>query len=221
MKKFLLSFLIVLLLLPLATACGAGYDYTVHISEARSDVFRAETDEFTVTVSCVSREHPYGADGVACPKSDTVEISLVPAQKPAEDYSILLESGGKSVGGEMSFRNAFGDWFFSQGVESFPEGSVSLTVRWGENARSLTATSVKTDKTLSVEDALGCAIKAEKDRIDRMTKGGAFLGEFHVRLLRRDKNYYYVGIVDTDGDVLSLLLDSETGEILARRDTKV
>ena len=51
-----------------------------------------------------------------------------------------------------------------------------------------------------------------------MTRGGVFYGEFHVRLLRRDKTYYYVGIVNSKGDILSLLLDSETGEILARRE---
>jgi len=39
-----------------------------------------------------------------------------------------------------------------------------------------------------------------------------------VRLLRRNTNYYYVGIVDTDGKTISLLLNSETGEVLARRE---
>lgn len=45
------------------------------------------------------------------------------------------------------------------------------------------------------------------------------MGEFHVRLLRRDANYYYVGIVDGKGHTISLLLDSETGETLARRES--
>ncbi len=218
MKRHILPIFFLLLLLPLS-ACGKSYDYTAHISELRSDIFRAETDEFTVTLSCVSREYPYAADGVACPRSDLVEISLVPAEK-ADAYEVYFVTETGEQGGEASFRNAFGDYFFSESVTSFPEETVSMRVVWGGETREVTATSVKNDKTLSCTEALDRAIAAEKDRIDRMTDT-VFLGEFHVRLLRRDKNYYYVGIVDKDGETLSLLLDSETGEVLARRDTRV
>ena len=60
-------------------------------------------------------------------------------------------------------------------------------------------------------------MNAEKETIANMTQNGAFGGEFYVRLLRRDKNYYYVGIIDTSGKTVSLLLDGESGEVLARR----
>ncbi len=209
-----------LLSLPLLAACGKPYDYSAHVSELRSDIFKAETDEFSVTLSCVSREYPFAADGVACPKADLVEISLVPVQKN-DTYSVFFKTSTGEQGGEAAFRNACGDYFFSESVTAFPEGSVSIRVTWNDETREVTATSVKNQKTLSPSDVLQKVVSAEKDRIDRMTSGGQFLGEFHIRLLRRDKNYYYVGIVDTDGDTLSLLLDSESGEILARRDSKV
>ena len=103
-------------------------------------------------------------------------------------------------------------------MEVFPETSVSVRIVWEGGEQELTATSVKNEKTLSVDEALGFAVKAEKDAVARMTKGGSFYGEFYVRLLRRNTNYYYVGIVDTDGKTISLLLNSETGEVLARRE---
>lgn len=218
MKKHIFPIFFALLLLPLA-ACGKPYDYTAHISELRSDIFRAETDEFTVTLSCVSREYPYAADGVACPRSDLVEISLVPAQR-TDAYEVYFATETGEQGGEASFRNAFGDYFFSESVTSFPEKTVSMRVVWDGETREVTATSVKNERTLSCTEALDKALEAEADRIARMTDT-VFLGEFHVRLLRRDKNYYYIGIVDRDGETLSLLLDSETGEVLARRDTRV
>ena len=61
------------------------------------------------------------------------------------------------------------------------------------------------------------AIKAEKETVKQMTRDGNFLGEFYIRLLRRNINYYYVGITDLNGTTVSLLLDSETGEVLAKR----
>ena len=89
----------------------------------------------------------------------------------------------------------------------------------GETATEVVATSVKTEKTLTPEQALDAALGAEKDYVAARMRGGAFAGEFRVRLLRREVNYYYVGIVDGDGHTLSLLLAAETGEVLARRES--
>ncbi len=214
MKKILFVLLAALLCL---SGCGGHYDYSQHISEVKSDIFCAETEEFTLTAACVSREYPYCADGIACPMSNVIEISLVPAERQNTEYFVYIGE----IGGEMSVRNAQGDYFYSESIDVFPEGSVSVIVEWGEERREIAITSVKNEKTISVGDALSYAVEAEKETISRMTKGGVFLGEFHIRLLRRDKNYYYVGIVDRDGETVSLLLDSESGSVLARRDTRV
>lgn len=217
MKKHY-ALLLAALLAPALTACGKQYDYSAHISEARRDIFRAETEEFTVELFCISREYPYASDGVACPMTDVVEISLTPAQPSDADYSVYV-LGEDPWGGETAFRNMYGDRFLSKSVESFPQGSVSLKVEWGEETREVTATSVKNEATLSVEEALSSAVQAEKEKVEAQFEGGTFRGEFYVRLLRRDKNYYYVGIID-EGGCLSLLLDAETGEVLARREGK-
>ena len=192
MKKFIPCFLMLAGLLSVLSGCG-GYDYSAHISDERSDLFRAETEDFTLTVACVEREHPFLTDGVAAERSRMLEAVLAaPAGSEYEIY--FLEDAPK--GGDMSFRSV------KDGV-----------------AEDLLATSVKAEHTLSPQQALDKALSAEKAKIDGMMSGGKFHGEFHVRLLKRDKTYYYVGIVDEKG-ILSLLLDSETGEVLARRQTE-
>lgn len=215
MKKPISAFLLILSMLPALTACG-GYDYSAHISEAKSDLFCAETDEFTVTVSCVSREYPYVADGITCPMNSVMEVSLVPAKSQICDYEVYL-LGETTWGGETSFRTYAGDYFYSESVRKFPEGNVTVQIKWEDETRELTATSVKNEKTLSVNEILEYAIKAEKETVKQMTRDGNFLGEFYIRLLRRNINYYYVGITDLNGTTVSLLLDSETGEVLAKR----
>ena len=114
MKKPISAFLLILSMLPALTACG-GYDYSAHISEAKSDLFCAETDEFTVTVSCVSREYPYVADGITCPMNSVMEVSLVPAKPQICDYEVYL-LGVTTWGGETSFRTYAGDYFYSESV---------------------------------------------------------------------------------------------------------
>ena len=219
MKKLFCSLLMLVPVLPALTGCSS-YNYDKHLSEVRSDLFCAQTEEFSLTLSCVSREYPYAADGVAAPMSDLVEISLRPVAAAMTEYTVTAVYEGGEWGGEMSFRNAQSDYYYSQGVEVFPSDSVTLRVSWGEETRDLVATSVKNEHTMSVSEALSCVLSAEKERINSLMRGGELHAEFHVRLLRRDKNYYYVGIVDESGKTFSLLLDSENGEVLARREPR-
>ncbi len=219
MRKRCFWFVPFLLSLPLLAACGGKYDYTRHISEIKYDIFRAETEEFSVTLSLSSREYPYADDGVACTRTNLAEISLVPAGGLSADFCVYVVQGESEWGGEASFRNVRGDYYYSQGVETFPEGSVSLRIEWESETRELVATSVKTADTISPEEALSFAVAHESEAIAKLTENGVFRGEFRVRLLRRDDTYYYVGIIDADGRTISLLLNSETGEVLARRES--
>ena len=213
MKKFT-SLILLAGLLPLLAACKKSPDYFAYVSELRSDLFTASEEEFSLTVACISREYPYINDGIKAPLSDVVEITL---EGDASEYSVYI-LGEESFGGDMSFRNTRGDFYYSQGVKSFPQGSVSLRVEWEDESREIVATSVKTEHTLTPEKALDLALETEQETLKRMTADGGFRGEFYVRLLRRDKNYYYVGIVDTKGKMISLLLDSESGQVLARHE---
>ncbi len=214
MKKLLFLF-IPLLALPMLAGCR-GEDYTKYLSYVRSDVFVAETEDFSLTLSCVTREVPYASDGVACAGQQLLEIELTPTQADGtENYSVVLE-GTPSLSGELSYRSVKGDWFLSQSVTSFPEGSVSLRLIKDGEATELTASSVKTENTLTPEEAVSFAVQAENELIGRMTAGKTFHGEFQVRLLRRGRTYYYVGIVG-EKENAALLLDAETGEVLARR----
>ena len=213
MKKTFLPLLILVGILPLFTACKHKPDYFAYVSELRSDLFMASDDEVSVSVACISREYPYNGDGIKAPLCDLIEITL---EGDADEYSVHI-LGEENIGGDMTFRNTRGDFYYSQGVKSFPQTSITLRIEWDDTARDLVATSVKSENTLSPQEALEYAVEAEKNLVESMSAEGAFAGEFYVRLLRRDRNYYYVGIVDKKGNMTSLLLDSETGEVLARR----
>ena len=199
-----------------AAAC-APYDYSDRLSEVRSDLFIAETEDFTLTLACVEREYPYADDGIPCPMTKSVQITLAPAGTPADEVTISVGEGAAQWGGDASFRTAYGDFYLSQGVDAFPEGSVDVRVVWGGKEVAIAATSVRTPQTISPEEALSRFVKSESEALSRMEREGVFCGEFRVRLLRRDKNYYYVAVTDGEKHI-ALLLDAQTGETLARRE---
>lgn len=217
MKKRIFLFIVPFFALIALSGCAKKYDYTAHLSEVKSDIFLASTEDFSVTLACISREHPYASDGIACPRSDVGEITLVSKTGAQTGFSVYVV-GETEWGGEMNFRSVEDDWFYSESLSSFPEGAVTLRVEWEDGSCEIEATSVKNEGTMSAAEALEIAVEHEKDYVDRLMQNGTFDGEFRVRLLRRDVNYYYVGIVSKDGRVLSLLLGAESGEVLARRD---
>ena len=215
MKKAALFLLVPLLSLVLLAGCK-GTDYTKHLSDVRSDLFAAETEDFSLTLSCITRETPYAADGTACNTQKLIEIAIKPSEDTDGSKSYRIElSGEPAISGELSYRTVKGDYFLSQGV-SAPEGSVTVRLSDDGETTELTATSVKTEKTLSPEEALSVAVDAERELIGRMTAGNTFEGEFTVRLMRRSRNYYFVGITGKKENA-ALLIDAETGEVLARR----
>ena len=199
MKKRTLLILATAALLPALTAC-APYDYSDRLSEVRSDLFIAQTEEFTLTLACVEREYPYADDGVPCPMTKTVQATLSPVTAPAGDVEIYIGEGEARWGGEASFRTTYGDYTLSEGVDDFPAGTVTVSVVYGETSHSLAA-----------------GVEAERETLERMEENGVFCGELCVRLLRRDKNYYYFAVTNGQERV-SLLLDGETGAVLARRE---
>lgn len=217
-RQIALLLSISLLLLPLLCFAGCGsVDYTQYISDCRSDIFLASTDELEITVSCLEREYPFAQDGFVGTLSRTVEVTL--AEKNLSDTVVevyFLEDVPR--GGEMSFRSVTGDWYYSRGVENFPEKTLSLRIVRDGKSEDIAATSVKNEKSLSPSAALDFALGAERETVSKLSSRGVFSGELHVRLLRRDKNYYYIGVVDRNKHTVCMLLDSETGKVLARRE---
>ena len=215
MKKMFLL-LVPLFALPFLAACKQE-DYSRHLSDVRSDIFVAETEEFSLAISCITRETPYAADGVACNTRDMLEIVLKPSEEAdgTASYSAALH-GTPSVSGELSYRSVRGDYYLSQGVTDFPEGSVTVRITKDGETQEVTAASVKSAETLTPKEALNFAVGEERELIGRMTSDSGFQGEFQVRLLRRNATFYYVGIIGKN-ESAALLLDAETGEVLARR----
>ncbi len=213
-KPFLL--VLCLFLLSFCCACKKKVDYFDYVSELRSNLFLAKTEEFSLKIYSVFKESPYGADGVAQPVAPRLEAYLL---APSGDQTVRLSFSidGKEYGGEMSYDNVKGEYFYGYSLDASKLSSIECTILYGEDRYTLNALSVLTDATLSPKKTLTMLIAECKQPFDELTDEYGFAGEIYLRLIYEDSPYYYVGLIDREGKIQAFLLSAETGKILARR----
>ena len=221
MKKIFCALAAALLLLAALVGCSTGPDLTEYVSEYRSDLFSGTDGKYTITASYSEREHPYEADGNPGKMSKLFEVALSAADN-TKTYSISYTLAGKTYTDELSFDSVRMVHTCSRSLPQPTEKSITFSVTDAEGTvADIGATSVKSEKALSLEDLLQAVSTAEKERFAALTSGNHFAGELYVRLLcENEQNFYYIGLTDKNGETYAMLADAETGEIVATRNNR-
>ena len=196
--------------------CKKQVRYENYVSELRSNIFLAETETLSLRVYSVSKESPYAADGVPQERFDRTEVYLV-APEGDEVCTISFMVNSKEYGGEMSFDNVRAEYYFYCTLDTAALSEIVCKITYGGVENELTATSVRTESTLSPSTVLQGLIDAEKPLFDSLTDKYGFAGEIYIRLIFEESPYYYVGIIDRSGNITAFLINGETGKILAKR----
>lgn len=162
------------------------------------------------------REYPYAADGVCAKTQELAEIYLTVPDN-AESYEISFSLDGKTYGGETSYDNVYGRFFYSQSMPAPKEREIAFTVTCRGESVTLIAKSVKNGKELTMPALIGKLSEQKKVYFDALTKGESFCGEIYIRLVYEDKVYYFIRVTETNGDSAYFLLDGATGTLLAEK----
>ncbi len=213
---FFLLLPLLVLFLPSIAGCTQEIVYFDFVSELRSNLFLARTEEFSLRIYSVFKESPYAADGVAQPTAPRFEAYLVApsGDKRAELYFTVEK---KTCGGEMSYDGVKGEYYYGCTLDVSALTAIDCVVTYGEEEIKLTAASVLTKDTLSPKAALNKLYAACSEPFLALTDKYGFAGEIYLRLIYEDFPYYYVGVIDREGNIQAFLLNAETGAILARR----
>ncbi len=218
-KNLLRFFLVSLALLGVFLFVGCkkqNIRYDQYVSELRSNIFLAETETLSVRIYSVTKETPYVADGVPQESSPRTEVYLV-APEGDEVCALTFTVGGKEYGGEMSFDNVRAEYYFYCTLDTSALREIVCKINYGGTECELTATSVRTESTLSPSAILNGLLVAEQPLFAGLTDKYGFSGEIYVRLIFEEKPYYYVGVIDRNGNITAFLINGETGKILAKR----
>ncbi len=211
MLLFALFFIIALF-----SACKKQLDYFSYVSELRSNILLAQTDEYLLTVYAVEKEYPYAADGVKRETSKRTEIRLL-APSGDKTYEIAFCVDNKNYGGEMSYDNVRAEYYFSCSVDVSNLDALDCKLIFKENTLDFHAKSVLTKDTLSPREIVEKVRLQESELFTSLTDKYGFAGEIYVRVLYEDFPYFYVGIIDKNGQISAFLVNGVTGKILAKR----
>lgn len=211
-----LVFLLFFVCVGIFVGCKKTIDYMDYVSELRSNIFLASEQDFSLRVYAVSKETPYVTDGIPKERSTRVEAYLV---APAGDKTckISFTFNGKEYGGEMSFDNVKTEYYFSCALDVASASELPCRIEYGDKTLELTALSVRTEDTLTPENILKDLQTEEPKLFSSLTDEYGFAGEIYIRLIYEDSPYYYIGIIDRNGQIHAFLLNAKTGKILAKR----
>ena len=215
-KKKILCLLLAALCVFLLVGCKKQVHYFEYVSENRSNIFLAETDELSLRIYAVEKETPYAADGIPREISARTEVYLT-APDGSKEYDLSFTANGKEYGGDMSFDNVKTEYYYFCTLDISELSSIPCKIVCGETVIELTAQSVKTDTTLSPKYVLESLVSSEQELFSSMTDKYGFAGEIYLRLIYEDAPYYYLGVIDRNGGINAFLINAQTGKILAKR----
>ncbi len=209
-----------MLLLPLLflVGCKKEIDYFDYVSELRSNIFLAKTEEYSLKIYAVRKETPYAADGIPQSGSSRVEVFFLPTQGNPT-VTITLKVGEQTYDGEMSYDNVKCEYYYSRTADASTLPYIDCTVVYGEQTLTMRANSVLTKQTITPKAALQKLRGSNGELFSSLTDSYGFAGEIYLRLLYEDSPYYYVGVIDRTGKVTAFLMNAESGKVLAKRES--
>ena len=221
MRK-LRSILCVFTIFALVVFCSCASDidgYDKVISEIRDNRLVASEGGFSYVATSGEREKDYKVDGESGERTEyfifTVEGFFATA--PTCEFSI----GEKKYSSVMQ-KHPFADSYSFEVGEKFDGNEITVLLKTDNEEKEVVLKTVKTEKTKSASFAFSVAQKELSSAISKHVENGKFDGEVYVRLVPNPtgddgRYFWYVAFYKSANECYSVLIDSESGEVLASK----
>lgn len=195
-----------------------------NLSEVRYNIFLAKNDEFTVTFMSGKREIDYEINGYNTKLIDFGILTLIVNDKKIKKQDIIctLKINNKMYNVDFE-QNPYDMSFVSdikQIVSNFDKLNANLTIN--KKIYKMELENINSNWNITWEEALKIAISSNKKNISKLIDGKEFCGEAYVKILYDDEIsndfYYYVNFVNRNGNNYAVMIEINSGEILAKRE---
>lgn len=229
--KILKKMLTIFLFVPLALLFGCHSNIKTAVqeklSEVRFNLFEASNEEVNVRFTSGFREDPYVLNGKSENKKEFGIITVkflknLPNKNTSPNFVITISD--MDFDGEFEL-NPF-DQTYVQDIETFvlDTSTVSIKIMFGEFVFESALKNISKDFSINHKDALQIFTKEFQKNIHNLLKNGQDF-EVYVKIindpnLEINKNYFYVSLISTQGESFSLIIDPNSGTILAKNESK-
>jgi len=225
-KKKILVFLLVVVSVFSFAACGKEkMNISNYIIEDREHLFTANDDLYNVSLSSGKREVNYNLDGVVNELTDFAILSLARNDfKPLanDTYAYVVTINDENLTGFLT-KNEI-DNVYSTDLEIAIPADATINVKISFTGYSINKDLANTSNDFAVDKntALNMANSELIKDVENITSDGSNI-EVVTKILKDHsstelkKYYWYIGIVSTNGETLGILIDANSGEIIAKK----
>lgn len=225
MKKKILILMLAICSLCLS-ACGKkDLDLSNYLIEQRQNLYVAQDEIYTTTFSSGMREENYAFDGI---KNNMTEFGIITlsrndcAAMSNDNYTYSIKINDQTYTGSLQKSEV--DNSYSADIQAVAPTDSTITLQILFTGYSFNKEMVNTSSKFTVDNAaaLNIANSALKTKIKQLTSDKNNKIEAVMKIVKdstsSESNYYwYVGIVSTNGDIVGVLVDSTTGEVIAKK----
>ncbi len=227
MKKKILLLALCVLSLGTLTACGnSKLDLNDYLIESRNTLYSASDDLYTLTLSTGKREMEYNLDGIIHEMTDFSLLTFArnDGEPMANDtYTYNITIGEEVLSG--AFNKSQVDNTYTIDLERAIPNDASIKAEINFTGYSFNQDLLDTTADFSVDmkTALKTANKELSEDITNILKDKNVKIEVVTKILKDystedlKRYYWYVGVISTNGDTLGVLIDANSGEVIAKK----
>lgn len=218
MKKIFCAILTIVLS-TIAISCKTQVDYSIYVSELRTNIYQGEKDEVKIVVYTGFKESPFIADGYVGEIKKYIIVRLVSCPENIDGVSVSINYDKGSVSGMFEYHPIGGKYIAEFCVEELPtEPTLSAKVNVAGQEVVIDLATLKDGNCIDYKSAINSVKKYDEEVFENLFEKNHVNAEIHIRLLSdSDKNYYYVGLVSSDGKTNAYLVDALSGNTIAKK----
>jgi len=224
-KKFLIVAILALCMFGFVGCGKSKINLNDYLIEDRQNLFTANDDLYSVSFSTGTRETDYNFDGVV---NEMVPFGVLTLTRKSnlplanDTYTYIVKINDQSYTGFLE-KNNNNSYSADLEVNTIGDEIINVQISFTGYTFNQDLTNTSADFYIDSSSALNIAQKELKDAINNVLKDKNVKIEVIMKLMKdysgeELKNYYwYVGIVSTNGHTLGILVDANSGDIIAKK----
>lgn len=226
MKKKILIILVLMVSLVGLTACKtAEINLSDYVIEERNNLFSAQDDLYTVTLSSGMREENYDLDGEVGSLVPFGVITLARNDRAPlanDSYTYYLKVNDESFNGFLIQSPVDNTYSVDIGESIANDAVVEIQITFTGYSFNQPMACVSNDFSVNSTRALEIASQELQEDLQNVMSDSNVKIEVVMKIMKdysTDSNsyYWYVGVISTNGDTLGILIDANTSEIIAKK----